>query len=358
MKFAMDPIDILFTYRNNQGDFIIRYGNDGIGRVYLCANPDVLICARTSDDIRSKFNLATRQYPSIQVWSHNQDVARDRQHYSEAQIIEIYRSLFLEDQISRTFLESPEQDKLPRLKFPLKLKNGEMVQIVLRADQVGYLCRNVPWAAEHGRGTTNYTNQYPFPMFHHALTPDQINKHKDIIQGKDGHASALKEMYAVLFWDHINPYLSHRWIRSQDEVTNKPPQLDHCSLDEFTALMTAIGHIDTVADNSIEIPLYLNVRTGYESRAGLVIRSDGFNQMFSDKAMSLLKLLVAWANPRGSRIESNGGDENNWSGYHQDTILIKANVPPPTATQRMEALEMLHLWSERTGIPIDDYLPQ
>ena len=130
------------------------------------------------------------------------------------------------------------------------------------------------------------------------------------------------------------------------------------SLAELLELMTLAGRVDDRAWQGENESLSIEATSALPGAPAEVSRSMlSDNLLFSPATLKLVDLFLSEFGPAGFEVAWEGGIRLNWSGYSRRPYDIKAVIPRPSATQRMEALEQLIAWSDRTGVRIEPYLP-
>ena len=350
--------DVIFPYRNSQGDFLVKYAMIGNAAVYMCANPDAVksLVGKPLWQQADLFNLATGDSAAIVVWRHRQDLISNRHSFSDIEILCRCRDLFLTDQISQTPLQSQSSDALSRVSFDVTLLSGRKLKVTLREDGVGYVVKPVSWRNAFKDSVLDYQANYPYPSFSHSVSRDEIIRDSTTMRTVPG-PPGWQTDYEDLFWSSINPNFTWPWIRTSEELETQPITFLRSHLDEVRKLLQAIAQTDDDAWSNGRGSLALEVHAETKAAAAELPRFSAANRFLSVRARMLVKLLLTWAQPYGERIEFGGGTRENWSGYSRSAQRIELLVSTPSGTERMEAFDALSQWAATNSIDIDSLLP-
>ena len=360
------PEDVVFYYDSPQGRFIVHYSIHGHANVYACGVPDGAGDAPPEDTdllaaFSKRFYIETGGRPALHSWRQHHGVESDRERLTETELIQKYRRIFTAELACNTDLETPAMWLLDRLMFPVTLWTGDIVTVVLRADGFGYVEDTVEWKGdglpgEQDDDATWFTARFPTSFFQHDLTHEQILRDAEILSRTDERGVLLLQNYQALFWDNLNRGLPTPWIRHFDEIQDRPIKLENGTEQELRSLMADMARLDESAWQ-IGRAMTIVARCGMGDRKWISVGFDGDNNRFSVQSRHILQTLLTWSQPCGYFVKQRSGTEKNWSGFIRLFATIEVTVDPPSATERMEALEHLICWSERTGINVLNHLP-
>ena len=353
----LHPEGIAFRYSDELGDWLVQYKFNGLAHLHRLVNPDALtgIENLTEAEMRRWFQMATGEYRAVDVWMHEKNLQRDVDAFSRTQLEKIYRDLFISDHIYKTCLETPSQAGLRRLNFSITVQSGAILSAVMRENGTGYVLRPARWEIETANEVLHYLAFFPMTFLHAPIADDTFKTYFDTISALP--AEQAEQACEEFFWSRINPGLPIRWVKNSDELLNKPLEFTNCEAGEFIDLLTSIGRLDRYVDFDEDTILTLWVESATNDTPCCCHRYINGSKSYSAKSHDVVTAVSLWAAPRGYTVQYEGGNPDLWENYEIRPHDIEVQIKAPTATERMEALERLLQWGEKTGVNIEDYLP-
>mgnify|MGYP007008285567 CR=1 FL=1 len=353
--------EVAFIHAGSQGHFLVTYDISGMFRIFTQAVPVDRLGFMKRMTETELLDLAQTESCSgtsslMYSWGHDQDVGFDRTHLSQDGLISKYRRIFETVDLGKTHLETPEQSKLARVEFRTA-SLGDELRVVLRADGLGFMITDEEWDDDAGGSEWTLRASYPHDPFHHAVSQDLIVADAAAMTVDVRAAFDLRTQYETLFWQTINPTIDPPWIRTNDEIYADAAEFAKGTMAEFRDILADAGSIDEIIWENARYSKCLSVLCADAGSPAHIHNLQGDYRYMSERSRKLLDIIVSWFEPKGFEFHHNGGPENRWSGYDRYALHIHQYIKPPTATERMEALERLVSWADRNGIAIDDYLP-
>ena len=345
-------LSVRFTYINHQGRFEICYYDAGFILVSACCIPRPGVTPGTSFEE----SLCT-----FDMTPHSLKVEEDLLTLAPAEILKRYHDDFLSNRIQDTNLEPPSEAQIPRISLKVPLYTGNDLQVIFRADGCLLIVGDVTWNEQMEQLGRRYQAPFPFPRLAHRVPSCHIEHDAGLMpesggsaRSGPGEADASKLDYEELFWSEINPTLDFPWIRHRQEIQDTKLAFRNGDLETFDSLLSDCVRVDDAVWLARSIPLALSVLTGTNGVPAHLYERD-YN--FSPSTEALIKSVLSWSDPTGHEVVANGQIKDNWIGWRMYSLMIGPFIEPPTASDRMEALERLVNWADHAGVQIEHYLP-
>ena len=340
----MDVID--FDFESHQGRFRVNYRSNGYAMVSAYCAPD------GGGEPEVGF------FGSVASWDHDHPVAEDFKTLSQADQQAKYLDLFLSGDHARAGLEHPDEAAVPRVEVEIYLRGETPVGVVFRADKKGYVNGTTGWTTYNKGRHVEYTGPAPCSPFEHDVPAERITEAAlQAGNGSDELYDDLKSELVELFWTTINPGLNDPWLESDDDLASEPIRFARGTRDQVENLLADAARLDHQAWTEADDSLTISARTGYEDREAFFDQDDENNSAFCERTALLVGAILRWCQPTGFDVEYNDGSRVSWSGYSRYGIPLESVVEPPSASERMEALERILAWGEAEGILLDGLLP-
>ena len=375
---------VTFLYSTRLGRFVVSYASDRVARLFSLGYPvnanrsprssAVSLTDMSEVSLDSDLGVRCHVLPdglepdervndqALKAWRHGHDVKADIARMGADQLIVKYRDIFISSDLP-TFLEEPHLQFLARVEFPITVHTGDVLTVVLRSDGRGFVVGDLKWTLFPDGEPVTYRGTQLYPSFHHQVTNRSIQKIIDdealmmSSEPDDPAVAELRAAYEEYFWSDINSNIDFSWIRNAEEIKAQPLSFERGTRAEFESLIADAARVDRIIWKEKDYDCAFIAESGACGQKPYVSATDADNRDLCIRTLSLMEAILDWENPTGFDIRIRGENRLSWEGYSRHTIGLYVYVNPPTASERIEALERLLLWSEANGVDIEDCLP-
>ena len=338
--------DILLDLVTHQGRFEIAFIHDGQATLRVrWPSPD------------EEPGDSHRCYYSMSHWRHDYDLMADHGRFNGDiyGLHEHYRALFLAHDIKQTALEHPRDSLIPRVSIDFTLWNEIPVQIVFRADGHGFVIDAAPphWAVPDER-----LIKFPCSPFRHTRSVHEIVRDMTALAGS-GPDHPIAAKYTDLFWNEINGTLKYPWIQTLAEIESVPLFCRSGDLEELQRIATAAIALDDHLWSTGRQDFELVICVEADGEIASVSELHGDNAELTPEIRNLVSIMAQTVGLTGHEVYGAPylKTARTWRDCVTDAAVLPITVKAPSATERMEAFEIVVDWANRQPNDLGSLLP-